>query len=81
MVFNALEKELLQEADVASYINVFLQAICASKGNCSFAVFFSPGTFLADTLTKRRQLILKHAGNNVLNDLQLHAVGVSQKLI
>jgi len=69
----ALEKDFL-EADVTSYIKIF-RAICASKCNCSFAVFLSPGTFLGDTLTKQLQPILKHAGNNALNDLQMRAVG------
>jgi len=73
VVTNALQKYLL-EADVASYAKIF-QAICASKGNCSFAVFLSPGTFPADMLTKRQQLILKYPGNNVLNDLQMRVVG------
>jgi len=45
----ALEKDLL-EADVASYTKIFSSHLC--KGNCSFAVFLSPGTFPADTLTK-----------------------------
>jgi len=69
----ALEKDILEETDVLSYMKIFSSHLC--KGNCSFAVFLSPGTFLADTLTKRLQLILKHAGNNALNDLQMHVVG------
>jgi len=56
-------------------IQRFFQVICASKGNCLFAVFLSLGTFLGDTLTIRLQLISKHARNNALNDLQMHAVG------
>jgi len=56
-------------------IQRFFQAICGSKGNYSFTVFFFPATFLADMLTQRLQLILKHAGNNALNDLQMHVVG------
>jgi len=55
-------------------IQRFFQAICASRGNCSFPVFLFPGTFLADTLTKQPQLILKNAGSNALNVLQMHVV-------
>jgi len=55
-------------------IQRFFQAICASKGHCSFAVFLSPGTLLADTLTERLQVMLKRARNNALNDLQMHVV-------
>jgi len=44
VVTNALEKYLLEEAGMASYTKIF-EAICASKSNCSSAVFLSPGTF------------------------------------
>jgi len=41
VVNSELEKYLLEEVDMASYTRIF-QAIGASKGNCSFTVFFSP---------------------------------------
>jgi len=63
----ALEKDLSEEADVATYTKIFSSHLF--KGNCSIAVCLSPGTFLADALTKRLQQILKHARNNALNDL------------
>ena len=69
----ALEKDLSEEADVASYTKFFSNHLC--KGNCSFAVFLSPGCFLADVLTKRLQQISKHARNNALNTLEMHVVG------
>jgi len=68
-------KKIFQKKLMWQVILRLFQAICASKGNCSFAVFLSPGAFLADMLTKRLQLILQHARNNALNDLQMHAVG------
>jgi len=72
VVNDALEKDIL-EADVSSYAKIFSSHLC--KGNCSFAVFLSPCTFLADMLSKRLQLILKHARNNTLKDLQMHVIG------
>ena len=55
-------------------MQIYFQAICA-KAAAHFTVFLSPGTFLADTLTKRLQQIWKHARNNALYDLQMHVVG------
>jgi len=74
VVNNALEN-IFEKKLTWQVIQTFFQAICASKSNCSFAVFLSTGTFLADMLTKQLQVILKHAGNNALNDLQMHVVG------
>jgi len=73
VVTNALEKYLL-EVDVASYTNIFSNHLCKQKQLLIHSFPF-PSTFLADTLTKRLQLILKHAGNNAINDLQMHVVG------
>ena len=55
VVNHALEKDL-SEADMASYTKIFSSCLCKQRQVliCSFPL---AGAFLADTLTKRLQLI------------------------
>jgi len=60
--------KISEEADVADYAKKFFHVICASKSNCSLAVFLSPSILYSGYFNKETVMILKQAGNNVLND-------------
>jgi len=71
----ALEKDLSEEADVASYTKNFFKLFVQAKAITHLQISPLQALFQADKLTKLLQLIFKHAGNNAFNDLKMHVVG------